>query len=326
MAWAPDARSASTVCASAFASISASTSFMPSDAPFSANARPKPLAAPVITATLPSNSNMPFPSMSDCAWRVPVCADSDQLDELLAEVAPLEHAEKRFGCVFQALRDGLAILQLLLGDERAEFLQRGGPLVQMLADDEALNQQTLREKQSRMPERQRRAVVTRDEAAQRDAAMRVHPRERRVEHFAADVLEATVHAVRRRRLEVLIKIARLVVDACVEPQGLDHIAALVWTTRDADGAHARLLRQLSDDAADRSARRADDHRLARLRRDDPVQAVPRRHARHADGAEIRGEGHMRVVDLAQVLAVRRTEFLPAEHADHLVAGLESRVL
>ncbi|MCY1503332.1 hypothetical protein D9M68_374560 [compost metagenome] len=48
---APRARKSDTVASNASAWISASTSFMPSAAPISANAFPKPDAAPVITAT-----------------------------------------------------------------------------------------------------------------------------------------------------------------------------------------------------------------------------------------------------------------------------------
>src|SRR5689334_1297385 len=105
-------------------------------------------------------------------------ACSNQLDQLLAEVAALEHAEERIGRALQTLRDGLAIVQLLLRDERAEFLQRAGPNVHMFGDDETLHEQTLRQNQRGVLERNRFAVIAGDKAAYGDAAMGVHPRER----------------------------------------------------------------------------------------------------------------------------------------------------
>src|SRR6266702_7470641 len=145
---------------------------------------------------------------------------SDQLDELLAEVLAFQQTDERLGRGIESLRDGLAVLQLLLRDQRAELLERLGPHVQMFGDDEALHEQPLREYQRRMLERYRLTVIAGDITAQRDAAERVHARHRHVEHFAADVLETAVHAVGRCGLQVLIQIAGLVVDARVEAERL----------------------------------------------------------------------------------------------------------
>src|SRR6185312_10479283 len=103
------------VSARASESISASTSLMPSAAPRSANARPNPLAAPVITATLPSNACM---TDSD---------SSNELDELLAEVAPLEKPHQSVGRMLEPLHYAFAIGQLLLRNERGELGQRPRP-------------------------------------------------------------------------------------------------------------------------------------------------------------------------------------------------------
>src|SRR5579883_780239 len=58
---APLARISSPACLRAPASTSASTTFMPSCALFSASARPMPLAAPVTTATFPWKSSIFLP-------------------------------------------------------------------------------------------------------------------------------------------------------------------------------------------------------------------------------------------------------------------------
>ncbi len=115
------------------------------------------------------------------------------------------------------------------------------------------------------------------------------------------------------------------IDAGVEAERIDHVAAFVRPARDTDHAAARLLRELADHAAHRAARRAHHHRLARARRDDPVQAVPGGHARHADRAEIRGQRHVGRVDLAQPRARRGRVRLPAQHPDHPVADRETRM-
>ncbi|MNZ98412.1 hypothetical protein D3C78_1176940 [compost metagenome] len=61
---APCSASSLTVASSASCWMSASTSFMPSDAPILANSLPKPEAAPVMTATRPLNSFMGIPRRS----------------------------------------------------------------------------------------------------------------------------------------------------------------------------------------------------------------------------------------------------------------------
>ena len=48
----------------------------------------------------------------------PVMHASDQLDQLLAEVAALEQAEEGLGRGLQALRHGLAVLELAGGHQR----------------------------------------------------------------------------------------------------------------------------------------------------------------------------------------------------------------
>ena len=89
---------------------------------------------------------------------------------------------------------------------------------------------------------------------------------------AADVLEVAVDAVRagclQRRAERLQVAVLPVVDAGVEAELVDHVAALLRPAGDADRAAAARLGELADDAADGAAGRADDDRLARLGRDD----------------------------------------------------------
>jgi hypothetical protein len=64
-------------------------------------------------------------------------AAQNQLDQLLAEILALEQTEESLGRAFDALCNRLARLQLAGGDQGAEFLQRLGPHLHVLADDEA---------------------------------------------------------------------------------------------------------------------------------------------------------------------------------------------
>src|SRR6476619_5558981 len=76
-------------------------------------------------------------------WRSPrsMRRPSDQLDDLLAEVLPLQETEKRLGRRRDPGGHALAVLQLAGGDEHAELLQRFLPDLHVLADDEALDRE-----------------------------------------------------------------------------------------------------------------------------------------------------------------------------------------
>jgi len=117
----------------------------------------------------------------------------------------------------------------------------------------------------------------------------------------------------------------LVVDAGVKAQFVDHIVTLVLATRNADHAAASGLGQRAVGAAHRATGGADRHGFARLGRNDLDQAVPGRHARHAHGAQVMRQRHMRRVDLAQgahQVGIDHAVFLPAAHAHNLVADGE----
>src|SRR5665213_1915985 len=101
---------------------------------------------------------------------------SDELDQLLAEIAPLQQPEESLGRRLDALSDRFAVLELAAGDERAEFLQRFRPDRHVLADDEAFDRQARLQDELRLLQRNGRAVVAADHSAQSDAAECVHAR------------------------------------------------------------------------------------------------------------------------------------------------------
>src|ERR1019366_8693240 len=215
---------------------------------------------------------------------------SGQPDQLLAEVASLQQTEKSLGRRLDPFGDCLPVLELAGRDEGAELLQRLGPDIHVLADDEAFDRQARLEDELRLLQRNRLAVVAANHAAQGDAAERIHARQGRVAHDATDVLEAAVDAVGRRFLERLVKrlrvAVRLVIDAGIEAELLRDIPALVDTAGDADRAAAARLRELAHGTANGAARGADDKGLSGLRLADLHEAVPGRDAGHADGAEV----------------------------------------
>src|SRR5512137_1730074 len=93
-----------------------------------------------------------------------------ELEELLAEIPALEQPEEGLGRRGDALRDRLAVLQLAGSDHRCELLQRFGPELHVLADDEALDGQAGLQDQRRLLQGNRLAVVAADHPAQGDAA------------------------------------------------------------------------------------------------------------------------------------------------------------
>ncbi|MNE50996.1 hypothetical protein D3C80_1455970 [compost metagenome] len=121
----------------------------------------------------------------------------------------------------------------------------------------------------------------------------------------------------------------LVVDAGVEAEFLRHVPAFVGATGEANCPRTAHLGELADRAAYRPAGRTHHDSLARLGFDDPVEAIPCSHARHADRAEIGGQGNAARVHFAQATELRDGHALvqlPAAHAHHRVPDRESRVL
>src|SRR5207244_431532 len=111
--------------------------------------------------------------------------------------------------------------------------------------------------------------------------------------------EIAVDAVGRRRLEVLVQLARLVVDAGVEAELLHHVFALLLPAGDADRAAAFQLRDLADDTPDRARCRGDDDRLTGLGLADVEQADPCRDSWHAKHPKESGRRHLARIDLVQ---------------------------
>ena len=63
------------------------------------------------------------------------------LTSCLPKFLPLSKPRKASGRIFESLRNGLAILQLLLCNEPAELRERLGPHFRRLADDKTLHLQ-----------------------------------------------------------------------------------------------------------------------------------------------------------------------------------------
>ena len=115
---------------------------------------------------------------------------------------------------------------------------------------------------------------------------------------------------------MLRKIGAVVVDAIVEAQFVDHVAALVGAPGNADDAAALELGDLPDDRADGAAGGADHHRFTGLGLADVEQAHIRGEAGHAEHAEReRGLRHGRV-ELVEPRSVGERVALPAALPEH----------
>src|SRR4029077_13995475 len=130
-------------------------------------------------------------------------------------------------------------------------------------------------------------------------------------------------ALRTRRLQLLAQVACLVVDAGVEAELVLDVGTFLAATGDAHRARAPDFRELSDDAADRARRRGYHQRVARPGLAELLQAEVRRHARHADEAEVIAERRARRVDSGRFPGAAIE--LPAELCQDHVADLELRV-
>src|SRR5450759_22658 len=178
---------------------------------------------------------------------------STDLYQLLAEVLTLEQSDERLGCVLDSFGDGFAVLDLARRHVATEFLDGFGPQVQVVADDEALQVCAGGEQSERILDGNGLAVITGNEAAQRDAGADVEAFQHRVEDLAADVLEINVDALRRRGLEQFVEIRLFVIDAGIEPELITYVVALGLAACGAHRAAALDLRELSDHASHRAA-------------------------------------------------------------------------
>ena len=101
---------------------------------------------------------------------------------------------------------------------------------------------------------------------------RIEQRQHGLPDGAADILEVDIDALRACRRELFGKVRRPMVDGRVEAQLLGDVTALVRPAGNADRAGAADLGELSDQRTDWTARRRDDHRLARFGLADEQQA------------------------------------------------------
>ena len=106
-----------------------------------------------------------------------------------------------------------------------------------------------------------------------------------VHDLAADVLEVHVDPVGRGVVQALAPVGALVVDAGVEAELLDHVAALLRRARGSHDARAAGLADLTGDRAHRAGRRRDDHRLAWLGPADVLYAEIGRYAGVPQGSQ-----------------------------------------
>ena len=173
--------------------------------------------------------------------------------------------------------------------------------------------------------RRRLVVVVRDKPAHRHARADVEQRQHRVEHRAADVLEIDVDAVRAGGGEALGQLRIAAVEADVEAELFDRVAALVGAAGDADHARALELGDLPDHRADRTGRRGHDHGFARLGLADVEQADVGGERGHAEPAQ-RQRRLRHLAEREQILTVRQRVVLPAGVAEHQIAGAELRML
>src|SRR5271167_4584883 len=143
----------------------------------------------------------------------------------LAEIAPVEHPDERFGCLVQALYDVLAITNAAVGDAGSDIAREFGVvLLGKFGVDESAQRQALRQdlahrrRQSVRAVAGARTVVLGDQAADRYARVFVEQWQYRLPDGTADILEVNVDAVWTSSPQLGWKIGRAVIDRGVEAQ------------------------------------------------------------------------------------------------------------
>ena len=161
-------------------------------------------------------------------------------DEHLAEVLAAQEPDQGARGVLQAVDDVLAVLDAAVADQRADLGQEIRLLAGEVEHDEAAERQSFdqdlahEQRDAIDATRQFGRIVMRDQPADGHAGERVEERQDRVEDGTADVLEVDVDSLRAGGLERLGEIRPAVVDAGVEPELVDDVAAFLLAAGDAD--------------------------------------------------------------------------------------------
>src|SRR5262249_21691221 len=120
----------------------------------------------------------------------------------LAEIAPFQHADERFGRILQTVDEVLAISDTTMGDSRSDIAQECGRVFGgKFVVDEAAHRQALRQDgahgfgQMVGAVARPRAVVLRDQAGDRDARKLVEQRQHGLPDRPADVLEIDINPI-----------------------------------------------------------------------------------------------------------------------------------
>ncbi len=269
------------------------------------------------------------------------------MDDDLAEIAPLEQIDQALGRGFQAFDPVFLVLHRAGGDpgaHRRQELRKARAIVEV--DDEALHADALRQQGAEQhraligPVGQFLGIVFGDDAAQGNPRAGIEQRQHRPQHLAADILEINVDALGAGGGELGLEIGVAMIDAGVETQLRHREVALVWPAGDAHGATSLQLGDLADHRADAARGRSHRHRFARLGRADIEQPHIGGEARHAQHAQrLRGLRHAGGQG-EQVAPVAERVILPAaigedqgplrefgvarlDHARHRAAGHDS---
>src|SRR5262249_26319496 len=224
-----------------------------------------------------------------------------QLAEVAAGIQQIEHV--RIG-VDAALTHVLAKLEFALLVPLAKLGDRLRHAAGPIEHDQPLHAQSLREYGAQVPRalRQLGGVVGSDQSTHGDASERVHLHKHRVEDIAADVLEVDVDALRRGGPQVGGEIAGPVVNARVQAQLGNDVAALLGPAGDADRPASLDFGDLANDRADRTGGGGHHHGFPRFGLADLKEPEVGGPAGHAEAAQPALQGRLFRVDFDDALS------------------------
>ena len=182
--------------------------------------------------------------------------------------------------------DALPVLQPTRHPQGCQRLEGLRPPVEVVGDDEPAHRRALHVDlvdvdQAAPRGALARVVVLRHHAAQEDPGVEVQPHEQVVHDRAADVLEIEIDTVRDSGVEQVAPGWVAVINAGIEAEVVDYVAALGRSPRDADDPGAAQLSQLAGDRPHAARRGRDHHGLPRAR----VQVVDAQVGADADVPE-----------------------------------------
>ncbi len=166
-------------------------------------------------------------------------------------------------------------------------------------------------------------IVLRNDATDRHAGRGVQQGQNRIQNSAADVFKVDIDTVRHSLFQQFGKARRLVIDAGIKAERIDHMRTFISATRDTDHTAAHDLGHLTHGRAHRATCGGNNKRLAFFGFADLGQSAVGRQPRHAHHAKRPGRVLRVFAHVDRAHAIGQGIILPATASHNPIASFKA---